>query len=228
MIQGFDFEIIYVKGSSHTIADSLSRRDYPECTDSTMDKLNQDQSVHTIKTDTEIKGDELCLNALCEQVYYGAGNLTEMVRELVIKRLSYLVLPGSRKEDITVTKEGGIQLKDVCEWLSEDSGIIVNETDIQHTVVSWMQDKVFITNGMIQANKSLCVQWKGSDECLLAQTTNGKAVRKHGLSQNVWSTRAQPEPTIHMISAAVGVSVNTEVCPTKLNAVAAEFSPVAA
>jgi len=29
MIQGFDFEIICVKGSTHTIADSLSRRDYP-------------------------------------------------------------------------------------------------------------------------------------------------------------------------------------------------------
>jgi len=37
-IQGFDFEIIYVKGSSHTMADILSRRDYPECTDSTIDK----------------------------------------------------------------------------------------------------------------------------------------------------------------------------------------------
>jgi len=106
MIQGFDFEIIYVKGSSHTVADSLSRRDYQECTDSTMDKLNQDRIVHTIIPDSQTKGDESCLNALCEQVYDGAGNLTEMVRELVIKRLSYLVLPGSSKKDITVTKEG--------------------------------------------------------------------------------------------------------------------------
>jgi len=68
MIQGFDFEIIYVKGSSHTIADSLLRSDYPVCTDSTMDKLNQDQSVHTIKADVETNGNELCLNALCELV----------------------------------------------------------------------------------------------------------------------------------------------------------------
>jgi len=37
MIPGFDFELIYVKGSSHTIADSLSRRDNPECLDDTMD-----------------------------------------------------------------------------------------------------------------------------------------------------------------------------------------------
>jgi len=149
-----------------------------------VDKLNQDQSVQIIKSDAETKGDELCLSALCEQVYNGARNLTEMVRELVIKRLSYLVMPGSRKEDITVTKEGGIPLDDVCEWLSEDCGIIINETDIQHTVVGWMEDKVSITNGMIQANKSFCAPWRGSDECLMAQTTNKKAVGKHCLGQN--------------------------------------------
>jgi len=51
MIQGFDFEIIYVKGSSNTVADSLSRRDYLECTDGTMDKLNQDRIVYRIIPD---------------------------------------------------------------------------------------------------------------------------------------------------------------------------------
>jgi len=40
MCQGFDFELIYVKGSDHTIADSLSRRHYPKCIDSTMNKLS--------------------------------------------------------------------------------------------------------------------------------------------------------------------------------------------
>jgi len=105
MIQGFDFEILYVKGSSHTVADSLSRRDYPECTDNTMDMLNQDR-IHTIIPDGQNKGDGPCLNAFGEQVYDGAGNLPEMIRELVIRRISYLVLPGSSKEDITVTKEG--------------------------------------------------------------------------------------------------------------------------
>jgi len=136
MIQGFDFEIIYVKGSIHTVADSLSRCDYPECTDSTMDKLNQDRIVHTIIPDGQTKREESCLNALCEQVYDNAGNLTEMFKELVIRRLSCLVLPDSSKEDITVTKKGAIQLEDVCVWLSEDCGIIVNENDIHHTVVS--------------------------------------------------------------------------------------------
>jgi len=151
-----------------------------------------------------------------------------MVKELVIKRLPYWVLPGSRKEDITVTKERGIQLENVCDWLSEDSGIIVNEADIQNTVVSWMQDKMSIINGLIHANKNLCAQWKGSDECLLAQTTNEKAVRKHGLVQNAWSTHARPETAVHVIGSAVGVSINTEVWPTKSNAVAAEFMPITA
>jgi len=75
-----------------------------------MDKLNQDKIVHIINPNAEIKGDELCLNALCEQVYDGAGSLTEMVRKLIIERLSHLILPGSRKEDIRVTREGGIPL----------------------------------------------------------------------------------------------------------------------
>jgi len=56
MIQKFDFEILYVEGSSHTVAHSLSRRDYPECTDSTMDRLNQDRIVHTITPDGKTKG----------------------------------------------------------------------------------------------------------------------------------------------------------------------------
>jgi len=108
MIQGFDFEIMYVKGSRYTVADSLSRRDYLECTDKTMDNLNQDQIVHTIIPDGQTTGDGRCLNVVGEHVYDGAGNLTEMIREVVVRRLSYLVLPGSSKEDITVTEGGGV------------------------------------------------------------------------------------------------------------------------
>jgi len=47
-IQGFDFELQYQKGSSQVVADSLSGREYPECTDNTMDKLFLDQNVHAI------------------------------------------------------------------------------------------------------------------------------------------------------------------------------------
>jgi len=127
-----------------------------------MHKLNQDQIVHIIKADTEIKGDELCMNALCEQVYDGAGNLTEMVRKLVIEQLSHLILPGSIKNNITVTREGGKRLDDVCEWLSEDSGIIVNEADIQHTVASWLQDKASITDGLFMQIKVLVYNGSGA------------------------------------------------------------------
>jgi len=31
-IQGFDFELLFLKGILNHVADSLSRRDYPECT----------------------------------------------------------------------------------------------------------------------------------------------------------------------------------------------------
>jgi len=45
-IQGFDFELQYQNGSSYVVADCLSRREYPECTDDTMDKLFLDQNIH--------------------------------------------------------------------------------------------------------------------------------------------------------------------------------------
>jgi len=32
-IKGFDFELLYLKGSLNHMADSLSRRDYPICTE---------------------------------------------------------------------------------------------------------------------------------------------------------------------------------------------------
>jgi len=48
-IQGFDFELKYQKGSTHIVAYCLSRRDYLECTDDTMDKLFLEQSIHTVK-----------------------------------------------------------------------------------------------------------------------------------------------------------------------------------
>jgi len=225
-IQGFDFELIYVKGSSHTVADSLSRRNYPECTDSTMDKLNEDRIVHTIVSDNNTVGDKGCLSALCEQVYDGAGNLTETISDLVIKRLSYLVLPGSSKEDITATKEGGIRLEDVCEWLNEDCGIVVGMADIHTTVISWMQNKVYIQDGMVYAGK--IAQVKGIDFSLIAQSIDGKAVGKHGSVQNGLSAHARPDTATRVIGTSLGGgSGNQEVMPTKLNAVAAEFLPAA-
>jgi len=146
MIHGFDFEIIYVKGSCHTIADSLSRRDYPECTNITMDKLNQDQSVHIIKADAGKKGDESCLNALCEQIYDTFGNLTKMIRDLVVKQISYLLFPGAYREGLNMSAGGHLLLEDVVEWLAEDSGIIVSVDDIRETAALYMQGKADTAN----------------------------------------------------------------------------------
>jgi len=151
MIQGFDFEIMQVKGSTHTVADSLSRRDYLVCTDSTIDKLHQDKIIHTIAPDT--KEDSGCLSALCEKLYDRAGNLSEIVSNVLIKRLSYLVLPGSRREDITVNSEGGIRLRDVCDWFAENSGPLLDEADVHATVASWLGDKLYVHDGFIYAHK---------------------------------------------------------------------------
>jgi len=48
---------------------------------------------------------------------------------------------------------------------------------------------------------------------------------KHGFSHNACSAHALPEPAVNVIGSVVGGSVNKDVRPTKLNAVAAEFSP---
>jgi len=50
-------------------------------------------------------------------------------------------------------------------------------------------------------------------------------VGKHCSGQNALSTHAGPKSAVHLIGPAVGVSVNTDVRPTKLNAVTAEFMP---
>jgi len=84
-----------------------------------------------------------------------------------------------------------------------------------------MQDKVIVTNGMIQANKT--AQWRDSDASLISRNMYRKAVGKHCSEQNKQSTHARPESAVHVIGPAVGGSVNTDVRPTKLNAVAAEF-----
>jgi len=48
--QGFDFELLYLKGSLNQVADSLSRRDYPECTDNSMDKLFLESTFHMVQS----------------------------------------------------------------------------------------------------------------------------------------------------------------------------------
>jgi len=186
MIQGFDFEIIYVKGSSHTIADSLFRRDYPECTDSTMDKLNHDQSVHIIKPGVQSKGDDSCLNALCEQIYDTFGNLTEMFKDLVAKRISYLLFPGSYKKGLNMSAGGYLLLEDVVEWLIDDSGIMVSVDYIRETVALYMQGRVETANYIIFVCSKQRKDGTAQRDSLM-QTTAKHPLGKHCFSQNAWS-----------------------------------------
>jgi len=46
-IQSFDFQFVYLKDCQNHVADSLSRRDYPECTDNTMDEFTDNTMEQT-------------------------------------------------------------------------------------------------------------------------------------------------------------------------------------
>jgi len=75
----------------------------------------------------------------------------EEIRDLVVKRILYLLLPGSRNEDIKILPQGHIHLEDFIVWLTEDCSIIVEEDNIRKTVAECMRVKVAITNDMIYA-----------------------------------------------------------------------------
>jgi len=64
-----------------------------------MDKLNQDKSVYNIS----------------HEIYDGSGELEKYFRDFVIKSLSYLILPGARNEDISISAGGHILLGDVVD-----------------------------------------------------------------------------------------------------------------
>jgi len=88
-----------------------------------------------------------------------------------------------------------------------------------------MRDRLKIFNNVIFACSK---QWQGVgvDWCdSLKQNAVENLWWKHGVSQNARSEHEQPESIVKVIGSAVGVSVNTEVWPTKLNTAALEFSP---
>jgi len=122
-IQGFDFELQYQKGSSHVVADSLSRCEYPECTDNTMDKLFLDQNIHAInqtcnklhlpttetRSEKKVRNmDNVCI--ISHKDYNESVALMEVIRDLIVKRVSYLLLPGSQNKDIKISQQGHIHL----------------------------------------------------------------------------------------------------------------------
>jgi len=135
-----------------------------------MDKLFLDQNIHTIKRarknihmpTTKTRSNEKITNTkhgentnnitiISHEVYDESGNLMEEIRDLVGKRISYLLLPGSQNENIKISPKGHIHLKDVIVWLTEDCGIVIEEDDIRKTVAECMRDKVAIANDMINA-----------------------------------------------------------------------------
>jgi len=131
-IQGFDFEWIYIKGSLHTVADSLSRRDYPVCTDPTMDKLFLDQTVHVVQNPTQTLPQE-------QLVQIG-------------KRMSYLLRHGAKFEGVSITSQGYIAIPVLIKWLRGDTCLKVMWSDITFIVEHDLKGRFKVnTNGEIQA-----------------------------------------------------------------------------
>jgi len=77
-IQGFDFELVYLKGSLNHVADSLSRRDYPECTDSTMHKLFQERGIHTVQEESR---NFVGMGKVATGRYYGSQDVRMITRD---------------------------------------------------------------------------------------------------------------------------------------------------
>jgi len=77
----------------------------------------------------------------------------EEIRDLIVKRMSYLLLPGCRNEDIKISPQGHIHLEDLIVWLTEDCGIMVEEEDVRKTVAAYMRDRVAFANDMIYARQ---------------------------------------------------------------------------
>jgi len=115
-------------------------------------------------------------------------------------------------------------LDDVVEWLTDDSGIMISMDDIQETVALYMQGRVETANYIIFAFSKQRKDGIAEKDCLM-QIAAKNLLGKHWSGQNAWSTHARPESAVHVIGPVVGVSVNTDVRSTKLNAVAAEFMP---
>jgi len=82
-----------------------------------------------------------------------SGELMEEIRELIVKQISYLLLPGYRKEDIKSPHQGHIHLEDLSAWLTEDCGIMVEEEDIARTVRQYMAHRVTVVDDMIFAKE---------------------------------------------------------------------------
>jgi len=210
----------YQKGSSHIVADCLGGREYPDCTDDTMDKFFLDQNIHTIngsRNNTRMPTTEARSNKearpgkngpttdkvtiISHEVYDKSGNLMEEIRDLIDKRISYLLLPGSRNEDIKISPQGHIILEDLIVWLTEDCGIMLEEDDIRKTVAECMRDKVAITNGMIYAKQYIhkqevsTIQARNITERYMTDELQTKTGKRNNTRMPTTETRSNKEAT---------------------------------
>jgi len=159
--------------------------------------------------------DEFRVKLTNMNMYNNYGDLVKVYRDVLIERLSYLLSRG-------VSAELHILLKDVVVWVRNDCGLWVTEEDIKSTVARYMRGRLEIANDVIHAWSQ---QLQGEDGWeSLKQSGDGNSWWKHGVRQNARIEHERPESIVNVIGSAVGVSVITEVWPTKLNAVAAEFS----
>jgi len=163
--------------------------------------------------------DEFQVKLTNTNIYNNYGDLVKVCRDILIDRLSYL-LPLSESAGLHIT------LKDVVAWVRKDCGLRITEQDIKTTVDRYMRDRLELSNDVLFACSK---RWQGQDVgwCdSLKQNAFENSGWKHGMSQNACTKHERPQLlTIVFGRAAVGVSVNTEVCPTKLCAAAPEFRP---
>jgi len=164
-------------------------------------------------TDDEFKVDVTTMN-----IYNNYSDLVKVCRNILIDRLSYL-LPLSGSAGLHIT------LKDVVAWVRKDCGLKVSEQDIKITVDRYMRNRLEKFNDVIsECSKRLQredVGWCDS----LKQNAFKNLGGKLGMSQNACTEHHRPELSANVFGSAVGVSVNTDVWPTKLCAAAAEFRP---
>jgi len=64
--------------------------------------------------------DELKVKLTNTKIYDNYGDLEKVYRDVLINRLSYLLLPGAWNGDISMSAEIYILLKDVVDWLTKD------------------------------------------------------------------------------------------------------------
>jgi len=86
-----------------------------------------------------------------DKFHTGSGNLTDEIRTLVKKRISYLLQHGAKSEDVAISPQGHISMEEVTNWWTEDSDIEVDVQDIRRLVASDLKGRFSILGDTIGA-----------------------------------------------------------------------------